>query len=182
MREESIMKETQLIGQSTYILNKCGSKWLSVGLSPAAGFIPIIQIRSSSACIFFTEEEWSEFTKTEGYSPNHQIETSTYKDISIIRLKSRKQQLVLATETYNNLYNLQTVINQKLSLLHSAEFVTFYKCILRSCLSLSGDLHENIKNVLSSHQNSLNALYMLEAIYLCYNTVFFDFEVMKLGE
>lgn len=181
VQEESITKENQLIGQSTYLLNKSGTKWLNIGLSPAAGFTPIIQIKSSNCCIFFTEEEWSDFTGTEG-SPNHQFESSTYKDFSVIRLKSRKQQMVFTTETYRNLFNLRPLIGQKLSLLQSAEFVTFYKCILRACLTLSGDLYENIKNVLSGYSNSLNAFYMLEAINLTYNTVSYDYEIMKLEE
>lgn len=44
---------------------------------------------------------------------------------------------------------------------------------------MKGDLYSNIKSLLASHTNSQNALYMLEALHITYNTVSFDFEVMK---
>ncbi|KAI4465576.1 zinc metalloprotease family m13 neprilysin-related [Holotrichia oblita] len=74
-KDELIASETTLIGQSTYYLNKLGSKWVNIGLSPASGFLPIVHIRSANACIFFTQEEWEDFCKSDGYSSNHQIET-----------------------------------------------------------------------------------------------------------
>lgn len=179
-REESIKKEKQLIGQSSYFLCQSGGKWISVGLSPAAGFIPIIQLRSANACIFFNEEEWMKFCESDGYSPNHQIEAATYKNINVIRLKSRGEVIVLSTETYNNLFHLQSLVKTKLSMLNSVEFINFYKSILNSCANLTGDLYENILNLLSVYTNSLNAFYMMEAINLCYNTVHYDFEVLNL--
>lgn len=182
MQEQSIAAEKQLVGQSTYLLNRSGSKWIIVGLSPAAGFVPIIQIRSHTSCIFFTTEEWSEFCRKEGNSPNHEIEASTYRDISIIRLKSRHHEIVLSTETYNNLFNLQPVINKKINLLVNVDFVAFYKSVLNSCIKLEGDLYTNILTLLSAYTNSYNALYLLETLHICFNTVSYDFEVMKIGE
>ncbi|KAI4461437.1 l1 transposable element-related [Holotrichia oblita] len=179
MREDAIAREKQLIGQSSYFLNKSGSKWLTVGLSPAAGFVPIVQIKSVNACIFFTQEEWEEFCKTEGCSPNHQMEASSYRDIQIIRLKSRGQQIVLSTETYNNIYHLQELINQKISVLTSSDFVSFYNHVLKSCAKMDGDLYSNIITLLATHINSQNTMYMLEVLYITYNTVFLDFEIMN---
>ncbi|KAI4470583.1 hypothetical protein MML48_1g10920 [Holotrichia oblita] len=116
MHEDNIANEKQLIGQATDILNKSGSKWLSIGLSPAMGFLPVVKIRSATHCIYFTEQEWEEFNKAEGYSPNHQMEAASYRDISVIRLKSRGQQLTFARETYDNIYNLRELVDQILSI------------------------------------------------------------------
>ncbi|KAI4465034.1 invertebrate gustatory receptor [Holotrichia oblita] len=179
MREDAIAREKQLIGQSSYFLNKSGSKWLTVGLSPAARFIPIVQIKSVNTYIFFTQEEWEEFCKTEGCSPNHQMEASSYRDIQVIRLKSRGQQIVLSTETYNNIYHLQELINQKISILASSDFVSFYNHVLKSCTKMDGDLYSNIITLLATHINSQNTMYMLEVLYITYNTVFLDFEIMN---
>ncbi|KAI4467743.1 hypothetical protein MML48_2g00015430 [Holotrichia oblita] len=171
MREDAIAREKQLIGQSSYFLNKSGSKWLTVGLSPAAGFVPIVQIKSVNACIFFTQEEWEEFCKTEGCSPNHQMEASSYRDIQVIRLKSRGQQIVLSTETYNNIYHLQELINQKISVLASSDFVSFYNHVLKSCTKMDGDLYSNIITLLATQTNSQNTItYVFVKLYYSSST------------
>lgn len=182
MNEAAILQEKQLVGQSSYLLNNSGTKWLVVGLSPAAGYIPIIQIRSASAHIFFTLDEWREFSKTGGSSPNHQMEVSVYKDIQLMCLKSRNQQITLSQDTYNNIFNMMDLINQQLSVLNSCDFVRFYKSTLRACSQLGGDLCQNIKSILSCHENTLNALYMFEVLYLHYNNLYFDLEGMKLSD
>ncbi|GJQ67649.1 hypothetical protein Trydic_g8440 [Trypoxylus dichotomus] len=56
--EEDIKCERRLINEVRYYLNS--STFVSVGLSPARGFIPVVKLMNLQNCITFTYYEWKE--------------------------------------------------------------------------------------------------------------------------
>lgn len=184
----AVKKETTLLGQSSYPLNKFLTKSVNIGISPAADYIPIVKICGAHTCVFFTEDEWTQFLQIDirnMESPvvigDHKITKNKYKEITAIWIRQRNLSIVISEETYTNLFYMKKIIEYKLNELRSLDFYSYYTCILKSCLNMSGDLYMNVLTLISSHKSIQNAYLMLECLHMNFNIMCFDFEMMKIN-
>lgn len=88
MYEDNIAKEYRLINEVKYPLGR--TNYVSVGLSPARGFFPVLKIASARKCVSLLENEWFEVLK-------HQ-ERITKHVSAVERQVSRKRKIGAETE------------------------------------------------------------------------------------
>lgn len=71
--EDDIKKEYRLINEVKSTLSG-NNLYISTGLSPARGFLPVVKVSNNKNCISFTKYEWSEFEKCENQIIEHMAE------------------------------------------------------------------------------------------------------------
>lgn len=76
--EEDIKKEYRLINEVKCPLGS-NSLYISTGLSPARGFIPVVKVSNNKNSISFTKYEWSEFGKYEKQIIDHMVDPEEEK-------------------------------------------------------------------------------------------------------
>lgn len=177
--EEEIKSEVYLIGASRYYISS--SKYIAIGISLAAGCIPILKIVTPAARIYFTSEEFYEFCKDNGCTYNHVIEYYTYGNISLINLKSRRSQILLSLETFQNFFNLMELIKERLKMLSDMDFLSVYNSALNFCLELKGsNVCEVTKLFTFAQEKSFVRYCLIEALHLCTEKFFGDLKNRQL--
>ena len=139
MRTESI-----LLDERSYPLNRSATKYISVGLSPALNFASIVKIWGSGCCVFFTRQEWYEFTTLDHFtlsngisksSGDHQIRKTEYKDVKVLEIKCRDFKIMLSDISFKNLLSLTALIDSRLEMLNSLKFHEHYVNILKNLVT-----------------------------------------------
>lgn len=187
----ALKNEGTLLGQSTYPLNKSATKNVSIGISPAVGFIPIVKLWGAHSCVFFTEEEWLQLMNINIInlqSPINigdiNITKKEYKNLMTIWIEQRKFSVIISEETFMNLMCLKKIITHKLNDLKALNFHSYYNLIILACINDSNSdyLYKNVLKFININKHTQNAYLMLECLHIYFNKICTDFEVMKLNK
>lgn len=155
-------------------LNKCGSKYIGVGLS--ANFEPCVKIGGNKGFITLAENEWKLLLDYQGCILNHFYSQGDCMDViefegvkiffeeldlqgDTVRLTKffkNNHFVYLGLETVCNLWQLLPLINNRIDALKKQQFGKYFNTFRTSLTRDYGDMVNTVFNVLMSRNNQCN--------------------------
>lgn len=156
--EDDIKRESRLINEVSYKLN--GNISVSVGLSPARGYLPIVKLMSCKKCITFTDYEWGVLITNQYHRIQEHVtkkgeaavgglieENETVCDIfhlefitrskavffPTVKIKSRGVEINLNSKCVLALKKVLNLIENRMQRLSVMNFTIYYNYILNLC-------------------------------------------------
>ncbi|CAG9769719.1 unnamed protein product [Ceutorhynchus assimilis] len=192
-----------LISETKYFLNKSKSKWISVGFSLERKYEVVIKLGGikNNQHVIFNEDQWISFLNNQGimlsfvysnktgWQPMHgngfQIHFVYMGDARIIKIsQDGGNEVFLAGETISELSNLVNLVKYRYDMLKFQEFSKYYNILVSGVSSKSGDLMNNLYEIISpsKNPNSANICCMLELLNFYSDCIIEDVESFACNE
>lgn len=157
--EEDIKREHRLINEVRYYLTK-SSAFVSVGLSPARGFIPVVKLMHRRNCITFTHHEWIDFLTEQFHNIQEHLKKKRVgvnegneEDVcvtcgifqvqfvvssrkvfsSIVKIRARDVEINLDRKCVSVLSQVLDVVENRIQRLTLMNFPEYYNALLELC-------------------------------------------------
>lgn len=180
-----------LLNCSTYALNKSRSKFVSVGLSAHAPFVPVVELHGlKNDWVTFDEGEWGLLLENQGVISNflytdegqHQFVNIGSKTLRFHTIGSTRvvtfvngSEVCVAFESVCELWEFLPLIESRIRLLKDLNFDQFYASVVKGIVGLPGDYKNHINTILKELHGSENASCMYEMLKCAPDILAFDF-------
>lgn len=162
-------KNAVILGERRYPLNKCKSKYVSVGLAKDCEYKPMIALRGSKGeCIKFDEIEWEDFLSHQGVITNYlysndKVDTVHswtfsifFEQVSynrIIRIWKDDANIYLGYETICKLWEVLPLLRYLQNMLNKQQFPIYFKLLRNGLKNQEGNLFSAASNILCATQS-----------------------------
>ncbi|CAG9771493.1 unnamed protein product [Ceutorhynchus assimilis] len=174
-----------LISETKYFLNKSKSKWISVGFSLERKYEVVIKLGGikNNQHVIFNEDQWISFLNNQGimlsfvysnktgwqamHGNGFEIHFVYMGDARIIKIsQDGGNEVFLAAETISELSNLVNLVKYRYDMLNFEEFSKYYNILVSDVSLKSGDMMNNLYEIISpsKNPNSANVCCMLELL------------------
>lgn len=195
--KESIPMDGTLLNARSYALNKSGSKFVTIGLSPPNNLIPIIKIHGVNYNWGVPLDEWDwislikyknlilDFfdTVAENRQPINEktwtIEFLKFNNNKIIKIHrgNKKLEVCLGIESIRGLYAILPLIKYKMNMLNQQNFGKFYYNIVSGNCMKIGDPFNNINQcMVQNNSEEVNVHTMMEMMQFYPDQIISDIE------
>lgn len=168
--ENSPKRYPLLLSASVYSLNKSRSKFVSVGLSSCAPFVPLLVLHGlKNDWIVFDEAEWNLLLENQGVISNFLYcddglqqtlsigsKTAFFHTIGSTRVvtfrENGKSEVCIAFDSICELWDLICLVNVRITILKNLKFPDFYSSLVQGVAGLSMEYTAAIHAVLKDIQ------------------------------
>lgn len=178
---ERVHANPTLVGAMNWTITKSGTKHVSVGLSPALDFAPVIKLwGTQGSFIIIPTPQWNDILSIdfngiqEKVIDEYNISTYMLKDIKMFVFECKAMKIVLSQHTINFLINMGTIINYYLNILKCNDFASYYGSMINMAARIPDDALDGIKFILKNYANLPNVLIMHECMLFISDKIYDD--------
>ncbi|KAB0792614.1 hypothetical protein PPYR_11270 [Photinus pyralis] len=194
-----VNNDMNLINESRYELNKSGTKYVCVGLSPQILFTPAVKIcGNKSRGVIFNRNEWCALVENQGIITNYfysvdspwvpmkigskTIYFETINKTKVIRVVDFLDvEIYLGWESLEQLWKILNIVAYRIICLAELNFNSFYNNVVNVVVDMVGDVKENINQIIIPLQDVYDEKVscMMEVVEFAANKLYGDIEHAK---